>query len=123
MAPGEDRRSHIACRETLNIYGRQRLRQAVPILRRGVQNAQYGCRLPEGHNAFRVHGHVWHRAVLTQILRPEQIPGDPTKPVGVSNWNKPALGIVPFRGPLASLRVGLTAKLRALGQFNGRLGR
>jgi len=25
-SPGEDRRSHIACRETLNIHGRQQLR-------------------------------------------------------------------------------------------------
>ena len=26
---------------------------------------------------------AWHRAILPQILRPEQIPGDPTKPVSV----------------------------------------
>jgi hypothetical protein len=47
--------------------------------------AQNLCRLPEGDNAFRVHGHAWHRAVLTQILRPEQISGDPTKPVARKN--------------------------------------
>ncbi len=53
--------------------------------------AQNLCRLPEGDNAFRGHGHAWHRAVLPQIFRPEQIPCDPTKPVGVSDRNETAV--------------------------------
>jgi len=46
--------------------------------------AQNGRRRPVIDNASWGHGHAWHRAVLTQIFRPEQIPGDPAKLVGVA---------------------------------------
>src|ERR1700683_810315 len=101
---GEDRCRHVAFREMLDIRGRQQLRKAVPILRSGLQNAlchqaanhwhryaQNGRRRAVIDNASFGHGCAWHRAVLPQILRPEQIPSDPAKLVGVSDWNKTAV--------------------------------
>lgn len=100
-SPGEDRYSHIAVREALDISGRQQLRKAESILRSIVDNAvcyqaadltdlyaQNGGRLAIIYKALWRYFDVWRWAVLPQILRQEQIPGDPTKPVGVSGRHK-----------------------------------
>ena len=103
-SPGENRCRHMALRETSDIRGRQQLGKAVSILGSGF--AEYPVqpgresqaplrpkRLPPSRveNAFRGHCRAWHRPVLAEILRLEQIPGDSTKPVGVSDRHKTAI--------------------------------
>src|SRR2546425_9409520 len=110
-ALGEDGRRHVLFREALHVFDGYQLRQTVPISDREAKNAscyqttnhrrfdaQHGGRLPKVEEAFGRHVNVWHRPILSQIFREEQVTSDPPEPIGVPGRRKTSINDGPNNG-------------------------